>query len=50
MISRIIAEIETYLMSPMKDSGDSWEQEERMFLSDLLAQLRVQHDLMGTER
>lgn len=38
MISRIIFEIESYLASPMKDAGDSWEQQDR-FLRDLLGQL-----------
>jgi len=39
MISRIIFEIESYLASPMKDAGDSWEQQERRFLRDMLDQL-----------
>jgi hypothetical protein len=50
MISRMILEIESYLMSPMKDAEDSWEQEERIFLCDLIAQLRAQRDRMGVAR
>jgi hypothetical protein len=50
MIGRMIQEIESYLMSPMRDAGDSWEQEERIFLCDLLAQLRAQRDLMGSAK
>jgi len=42
MISRMILEIESYLMSPMKDGGDLWELDERRFLRDLLSQLRAQ--------
>ena len=42
MISRMILEIESYLMSPMKDAEDSWDMEERRFLCDLLSQLQAQ--------
>ena len=44
MLSRIIGDIESYLMSPMKDPEDWWEQEKRIFLCDLLAQLKEQRD------
>jgi hypothetical protein len=39
MLNRIIAEIESYLASPMKDARDGWEYQERAFLRDLLDQL-----------
>ncbi len=42
MIVRLIAEIESYLATPMRDSWNDDEQEERIFLCDLLAMLRRQ--------
>ena len=42
MLSRMIGEIESYLSSPMRDAEDWWEQEERLTLCDLLAQLKAQ--------
>jgi hypothetical protein len=44
MLSRMIAEIESYLSSPMRNAGDWWEQEERISLCDLLARLAAQSD------
>jgi hypothetical protein len=50
MLSRMISEIESYLMSPMKDAGDSWEIEERIFLGHLLSQLQAQLAVMSVDR
>jgi hypothetical protein len=50
VLNRIIHEVESFLMSPMKDPEDWWEQEERIFLCDLLAQLIAQRDLAGAAR
>jgi hypothetical protein len=47
MLSRIIDEIQAYLASPMRDAEDWWEQEERLTLCDLLAQLTAQRDRAG---
>jgi len=49
MLSRIILEIESYLMSPMRDPADYWEKKERMFLHALLTQLRAQRHRTGEE-
>lgn len=40
MIGRIVAEIELFLASPMRDAESSDEQEERRSLCELLALLR----------
>jgi hypothetical protein len=50
VLNHIIGELESFLMSPMKDPEDWWEQEERMFLCDLLSQLTAQRDLAGAVR
>ena len=50
MISRMIGEIESYLTSPMKDSEDCWEIEERRFLRGLLSQLQTQLAVMSVDR
>jgi hypothetical protein len=47
VLNRIIHELELFLMSPMKSPEDWWEQEERIFLCDLLAQLIAQRDRAG---
>lgn len=39
-IDRMIAEIEAYLATPMKDAESFWEQEERRSLHELLEQLK----------
>lgn len=39
-IDRMIAEIEAYLASPMKDTESYWEKEERRSLHELLEQLK----------
>jgi hypothetical protein len=39
-IDRMIAEIESYLATPMKDAGSFWEQEEWRSLHELLEQLK----------
>ncbi len=39
-IDRMIAEIESYLATPMKDAEAFWEQEERRSLHELLEQLK----------
>lgn len=39
-IDRMMAEIEAYLASPMKDAESIWEQEERRLLHELLEQLK----------
>jgi hypothetical protein len=39
-IDRMIAEIESYLKSPMKDATSEWEQFERRSLEELLDQLK----------
>ena len=39
-LDRMIAEIESYLDFPMKDTKSEWEQEERRFLRELLEQLK----------
>jgi hypothetical protein len=44
MLSRMITEIESYLASPMRDTEDWWEQEERISLCDLLATIRARRD------
>ena len=41
MIERMIAEIESYLNTHMRDPWSDDEQEERMFLCDLLFDLRA---------
>jgi hypothetical protein len=50
MIGRMIQEIESYLASPMRDAGDSWEIAERRFLRDLLSQLQAQLAVMSVDR
>jgi hypothetical protein len=50
MIGRMIQEIESYLASPMRDAGDSWEIEERRFLRGLLSQLQAQLAVMSIDR
>jgi len=45
----MILEIEVYLMSPMKNVEDIWEQKERWFLHALLTQLRAQRHRTGEE-
>jgi hypothetical protein len=50
MIGRMIQEIESYLASPMRDAGDSWEIEERRFLRGLLDQLQMQFAVMSVDR
>jgi hypothetical protein len=39
-IDRMIAEIEAYLATPMKDAESFWEQEERRSLQEILDQLK----------
>lgn len=39
-IDRMIAEIEVYLATPMRDAGSVWELEERRSLQELLEQLK----------
>jgi hypothetical protein len=39
-IDRMIAEIESYLAFPMKDTESEWEQEERRSLHEILEQLK----------
>lgn len=39
-IDRMIAEIEAYLATPMKDAEPFWEQDERRWLQELLEQLK----------
>ncbi len=46
-IDRMIAEIEAYLASPMRDAWSSWEQEERGFLHELLEQLKEKKSKEG---
>jgi hypothetical protein len=50
MIVRMIKEIDSYLKSPMRDAGDSWEIEERRFLRGLLSQLQAQLAVMSVDR
>jgi hypothetical protein len=47
VLNRIIGEIESYLLSPMRDAGCESEIEERRFLRELLEQLRTQRSLAG---
>jgi hypothetical protein len=46
-IDRMIAEIEAYLASPMKDAGSFWDQEERRSLHELLEQLKERKNQAG---
>jgi hypothetical protein len=39
-IDRMIAEIESYLKTPIKDAQSVWEHDERRSLRDLLEQLK----------
>ena len=39
-IDRMIAEIEAYLATPMKDAESFWEQKERCWLHAILEQLK----------
>jgi hypothetical protein len=39
-IDRMIAEIESYLKTPMKDAQSAWEQDERRSLHEILDQLK----------
>ncbi|HWT83456.1 MAG TPA: hypothetical protein VN648_32190 [Candidatus Methylomirabilis sp.] len=39
-IDQMMREIESYLLSPMRDADDSWEWEERRSLCELLEQLK----------
>jgi hypothetical protein len=41
IVGRMIAEIESYLSSPMRDAESFWEREERRSLCELLTRLKT---------